>query len=89
MLDILSIFLYFAFRPEVLDILNKHTHLVVSIPPIVGIGDPVNVNAHFRIWKVALNSDIFFSNSLGSCATLASYVLVRYADAAAGRTSKE
>ncbi|GFZ10357.1 NAD(P)-binding Rossmann-fold superfamily protein [Actinidia rufa] len=41
MLDILSLFLYFAFRPEVLDILNKHTHLVVSIPPIVGIGDPM------------------------------------------------
>ncbi|XP_057469698.1 uncharacterized protein LOC130758782 isoform X2 [Actinidia eriantha] len=28
-------------EPEVLDILNKHTHLVVSIPPIVGIGDPM------------------------------------------------
>ncbi|XP_058220759.1 uncharacterized protein LOC131330983 isoform X4 [Rhododendron vialii] len=28
-------------EPEVLSILNHHTHLIVSIPPLVGTGDPM------------------------------------------------
>ncbi|XP_075514956.1 uncharacterized protein LOC142549734 isoform X3 [Primulina tabacum] len=28
-------------RPEILEIVKSHTHLVVSIPPVAGVGDPM------------------------------------------------
>ncbi|CAL5384880.1 unnamed protein product [Camellia sinensis] len=38
-----DIYLFNANEPEleVLNVLNHHTHLLVSIPPLVGIGDPI------------------------------------------------
>lgn len=32
---------FFNPRPSTLEIMKYHTHVIVSIPPVVGIGDPV------------------------------------------------
>lgn len=31
----------YVFRSEVLEVVKNHTHLVISIPPLKGLGDPV------------------------------------------------
>lgn len=52
-LAVLWCFFFFC-RLEVVDDLSHHTHLLVSIPPVEGIGDPVN---KFEI----LNFEIFIT----------------------------
>lgn len=40
--EILLIFVHYIFcRPEILEVVKNHTHLVISIPPAKGLGDPV------------------------------------------------
>ncbi|KAA8528679.1 hypothetical protein F0562_036034 [Nyssa sinensis] len=67
-LFVLSVFLFglpllfiFHSRPEVLDILSYHTHFLISIPPLVGIGDPVKVNMSSNIPKIVFD---FICNSV-------------------------
>lgn len=43
--DVNCVWLSLFFRLSTLDILKDYTHLLVSIPPVRGVGDPVRTGA--------------------------------------------